>query len=154
MNIRNWNSGFTLIELVLGISILGILMLIGTWHWRGAENEQALSKDTLGLISIFEEARSLAVSSKSNSAFGVHMSSSTISVFQGDTYTGSNTIITNYNLNSLVQVYSINLNGGGNNVFFERLTGNTSQNGNIKLSLINDASSSSTVTILASGIVQ
>ena len=146
--------GFTLLELVVGIAILFILLLVGVWHWGSISREQALSKDRLTLMSLFEEARSLAVSSKSNSAYGINFSSTTAIVFQGNPYNGSNTVLNTYGLNNLVQISAVNLSGGGFNVYFERLTGNTGQSGSIKLSLINDANSSSTITILGSGIVQ
>jgi prepilin-type N-terminal cleavage/methylation domain-containing protein len=149
-----FSAGFTLLETLIALVIFSALLLIAVSHWSLLTKSQALSKDRLGAISMFEQARAMAVASKSNSGYGVNISSTTVTIFKGSVYNPSDSDNMFYNLNSLVQVYSISLAGGGSNVLFERLSGNTSQSGNIRISSISDPTSSTTVTIFTSGVVQ
>lgn len=141
-------------ELLVGIGILSILSTIALWHWSGYRGREALSKDRMAVLAMFEEARSLSIASKSNSSFGVHMSSTTVSVFPGETFDSGNSENINYSLNSSVEFYSIDLSFGGNDVIFKRLSGSVENFGTVKLFLLDDVNSSTTITILESGVVQ
>jgi prepilin-type N-terminal cleavage/methylation domain-containing protein len=147
-------SGFTLMELLVGIGILSILSTIAIWHWSGYRGREALSKDRMGVIAMFEEARSLSLASKSNSAFGVHMSSTTVSIFKGNIYDSGSSENINYSLNSSVEFYSINLTSGESDIIFKRLLGSAENSGTVKLFLLDEVNSSTTITILESGVVQ
>ena len=146
--------GVTILEILFSVAIFLILLSISISHWKGLASGEALFKDRAGVVSFFEQARSLSVSSKSNTTFGINISSTTVTLFKGSVYNPADSENKYYTFNSLVQAYSVVLNGGGYNVLFSRLSGNTSQYGTIRISLINNSNSSTTITILGSGVVQ
>jgi len=147
-------KGFTLLELLITIAILSIISALTLWHWSGYKGREALSKDKMGIMAFMEEARSLSVASKNNSEFGVHIASSTITLFEGSSYSAGAPENINYSMNSAVEIYSINLSNGGEDIVFNRLSGENSDFGNIILRLYNDSNASTTITILKSGVVQ
>jgi type II secretory pathway pseudopilin PulG len=139
--------GFSIIETLLVLAILAMIILISFASFPGFNSRQALDKDTYLVKATIEQARSLTLAGKNDSAYGVHFSSSSATVFPAPTYSAGNSANEVSNLMSKVQISAITLTGGGSDIIFERLTGNTTQDGTIKLSLRSDAQSSSTIAI-------
>lgn len=154
MKIKNFKPGFGLIELLISISILGILSLIGLWYFSRANGAEALKKDAQGVVAIISEARSLALSSRNASKYGVHLEEFQTVLFEGDIYSSGDLNNRYQKFNSRVHKLNHSLNSGGDDILFSRLTGETNNFGTVKLSLINDSVSSITITINNSGVVE
>lgn len=148
------NRGITLIEILVSISILIMLSLMGIWHFSKATDAEALRKDKQGLVAMLLEARSLALASKNAERYGVHIEEFQAVFFEGGSYVIGNVNNRYQPFNKSVHLLSASLNGGGSEVLFSRLTGETNNFGTITLSLINDPLSSTIVTINDSGMVQ
>jgi len=168
MKIKNWKLkikrglprgasakwGVTLLEVVVSMTILLILATIGMWYFMRARGDEALNKDRQGVVAILAEARALSLSSKNAIKYGVHVEGSEIILFEGDIYDAGDPDNKTHTLNSAVQISAHSLNGGGDEIIFKRLTGETDEFGVIQLSLINDALSSTTITINNLGVVE
>ncbi len=117
-------------------------------------SSKALDTEALRIVSELNMARSLTLSSMYAAQFGIRLASSSVTLFQGASYNAASATNTTSLLNSRVRISNINLSGGGLDVVFQRLTGKTSQSGDVTISLISNASSSKTITIYATGLVE
>ncbi len=148
------STGVTLVELLVTIGILLILSAVTIRTFHAMNSSKALDTEALRIVSELNEARSLTLSSKYADRYGVHFASSSVTLFQGATYIAGSATNTTALLNSLTHISSINLAGGGSDVVFQRLTGKTTHSGSVTISLLSDASTSKTVTIYATGLVE
>lgn len=146
-------KGFTLIEILTVIAILTIIFSMTFYFFNAMGRKEALGKDVAGLSSIIRNARLLSVASKDASPFGVHLENNKAILFEGSSYVagGENEKVVAFNGNVYISSYS--LNGGGSDILFTRLTGNTSNYGTITLSL-KDGSASTTITVLQTGVIK
>lgn len=148
------NDGFGLLELLISISIVGALSLIGLWYFTKATNAEALKQDVQGVIAIINEARSLSFASKNALKYGVHLEEFQTILFEGDTYVVGAPTNKYHIFNQRVHKISHSLNGGGDDIVFSRLTGETANFGTINIGIINNPLSSTTISVNASGVVQ
>lgn len=146
-------SGFSLIEILIVIGILGMLLSMSFYFFPAFGKRDALEKDVAGLVAMMREARSSSVLSKNASAFGVHLQENKAVLFEGDSYVsgGPNEEVMQFSKKVYLSSYSLNM--GGSDIVFDRLTGNTSNYGTVTLSL-KDNSTSTTITILETGVVK
>ena len=146
--------GFTLVELLVSIAILALLATLTYETFQKTNLSKALDTDALNVLSTLREARSLTLASKNASPWGVHLASSSVTLFQGTTYNagGATNVVTN--LSSQVNVSSITLSGGGSDVVFQRLSGEATESGNTTLSLLASSSVKRTITIYKTGVVE
>lgn len=139
-------KGFTLIEALIAIAILGILVLIAVGTLTVFRAQVDLGTTAQQIISTMQTARTQTLASESESQYGVHFETSKYVLFKGSTYDPASTTNKEYNLTS-AEIYQINLAGGGADVIFDRVRGTTSQNGNVRIRLIADTSRTETITI-------
>lgn len=147
-------KGFTLIELLIVIAIMTILVSILISSFSKLNQNQALDKDTKKTASLIEEARSRTLFSKNDSQYGVHFATTTATLFPGTSYSAGNSSNVVVDFNSNVNLYSIALTGNGNDIIFDRLTGNTSQPGVVTLSLTTSTSTKTYLTVSGTGLVE
>ncbi len=147
------SGGYTFIEMLITIAIVGILSATILSSISKIGGKQALDKSVLNAVSLLENARSSALSSKNAIEYSVHFTSSQMIFFVGTTYTSgvsTNVIVT---LDPKVTISAITLSGGGSNVTFERLTGATFESGTIKMQLVSNSATFKTISISATGII-
>jgi prepilin-type N-terminal cleavage/methylation domain-containing protein len=147
------NKGFTVLEIIIVITLMTLLMTFVVMSFKKFNSQQALNKATGVVVTVLNQARTLTLASKGNSQYGVHIDPTRIVLFTGASYSAANSSNIPITPNSLVSL-SYSLSGGGNNVIFQRLTGKTTQSGTITLTLIADASSTKSITIYGTGVVQ
>lgn len=145
--------GFTILEVLIAITILGIVSLIAILSFSGFRSGIAINTETEDILSILEEARILTTSSYLDSQYGVHFESNRLVLFKGTLFTEPNADNVVKNMQSNVTISSINLNGGGDDVLFERITGNTNEYGTVVLQNISNASTTRTINIYNNGII-
>jgi len=137
-------KGFTILEILFGIAILAIAITIVALSFSKINQSAALEKSVDTAISVFNEARSLTLASKSATSFGVRIESTELVLVP------TNTITT---FNNLVRVRNININGGST-VTFKRLTGATDNIGSFEIYLKDAPTVYRIVTITATGITE
>jgi len=148
------NNGFTLPEILFTIAILGIVITIVTFSFSGLNSQQALDKSADLVSSILDEARTLTLSSSSDSQYGVYLEASQVVLFRGDTYSSSDPANVTTAINPLVGIRDIIIAGGGASIVFNRLTGETDNTGTMEVYLLASSTNFHTITINATGIVE
>lgn len=155
MKIRGFifqKKGFTILEFLVSLSILTILAMIifsSVSTFRSNKGLQIVAEDILSLLN---EGRNDTLSAKDSYSYGVHFESSEITIFRGTIYSSSDTNNRSVVIDGSVEIASISLVGGGQNVLFQKLTGKTNQSGTIIIRLKSDNSKTKTITIEASGV--
>ena len=145
--------GASLVELLIVIGVIALLSATSYVTYKNMNVSKALDTDTLHVLAELQQARSLTLSSKNADVYGVHFAASDVTLFQGATYAaGAGTNIVT-SLNSAVTISSTTLAGGGSDVIFQRLTGETAQSGTVTLSLVASSSVKKTIQIYGTGIV-
>ncbi len=144
--------GFTAIEILIGIVVVVIIFSVAYGPLRSFRDAQVLASDTENLLSLLKEARSQTVFSKNSSQYGVHFESGRAVLFQGTVFGEPNANNKEFRLNSNLSISNWSLNGGGQDVVFERLTGKTGQFGTVTASLKNNPSKVKIITISETGI--
>lgn len=156
MKIMKNDRGFTFIELLIIISIIGLISLVTIPSLSKFKTEQALKNTTENVITLLNKAQSDSLSSINSNNYGVHFGSNYMVYFIGNTF--SNTDPNNKRSNfepgvSIPLINGINLNGGGSDVIFPRLTGNVIGYGTIVLQLTNKSSHQKIIKITKVGSV-
>lgn len=152
------NSGISFIEMIMVVAILVILISITApvfvFFQRGLEFNNNIEE----IISVLRIARNKALASEGSSQYGVYFdntgSTHQYILFKGESFASrDNSFDEIYNLSDNIEVYDIDLNGG-NEIVFDRITGNTSQPGDISLRLKTDLTKTKTIYIEDSGYVR
>jgi prepilin-type N-terminal cleavage/methylation domain-containing protein len=147
-------KGFTLIEILIAIAILVLLTYVIIGAFFSFNRNQALDKDVSKVTLALEEARQFTLFSKESSQYGIHFDPTEVILFKGSTYSSGDPENVSTKLNSLINISTINLLGGGNEVIFERLTGETNQSGTITLEDNNTPPKIKTITIEGTGLIK
>lgn len=153
---NKYKKGFTVLELLIVLGIIGLLVRIIIPGLASFRNNQILKNNTQDIVSLLNQARSDTLSSLNSTNYGVHIETSRVVYFVGSNFTEPNSSNVVYTLDSNLQIPSsggINLNGGGANVVFDRLTGDTNNYGTIVIRLSSDATKQRTITINKTGIL-
>lgn len=125
--------GFTLIELIIVLAITAVLAAITIASFAPLNRRTDLNGNAQNIVSILNSARSKTVSSESASQWGAHFESDKYALFKGATYSASDPDTKIYTLPSSLEISTIALNGGGANAIFDRVTGKTSNYGQITI---------------------
>lgn len=144
--------GVTLIEIVIVIAIFAAFSGAVFIAYKRFNSYHSLDKSRDELVSLLEEARTLTLSSKENSQYGVHIDATEAILFTGDTFMPG--AIENVAISyGQTVTATATLAGGGANVIFERLSGRTANEGNITLSSAS-ATTTKSIIIYPSGLVE
>ena len=151
---RAKSRGLTIIEILVAVSIIALVVTIITVSFSRLNSSQALEKSADLVVSILNEARSLTLSSKGDSQYGVYFEDSQATLFKGAIYSPADPDNVITKPHALVEFGEITLSGGGTSIIFKRLTGNTDQTGTIKVFLKSSPVTFRIITISATGIVE
>ena len=136
--------------------VLGILALIAGISmsaFSNVKNSQALDRDTDAIVATLRQARSQTLVSLNSTNYGVHFASSQFTLFAGGTYSANASGNQVFNMTGSDTIVTISLAGGGNDIIFNRLSGETAQNGTITVSS-SSAGRSRAVTIYKTGLIE
>lgn len=149
--IKQGDSGFTIIELLISFAIISVIAAITIVSYGALKSRADLNGNAQNIISILNVARSKTTASEGPSQWGAHFETSLFALFKGATYNVSDSYTKIYNLPSSLELVNISLYGGGANVVFDRITGQTQNDGSITLRKISEPSSLVNITIEQSG---
>jgi prepilin-type N-terminal cleavage/methylation domain-containing protein len=125
-------KGFTVLELLIVIAIIGLLASAITLSFRGITGRETLEKNAQTALSVFAKARFNALNGKAASAYGVQIASSSLTIFPGSSYSAGATSNEVVSLSG-VTLDSVSLSGGGTAVTFSMLAGTTSKSGTFRM---------------------
>ena len=145
--------GFTFLEIIIFLSIAVFLMVIIAVSFSSFHNNQELNTIVQKTTILINLARSKTLSSEGFSQYGVHFETSRVVLFRGVIFEESNSDNSVTTMPPLIEISNINLNGGGNNLIFQKLTGKTENYGTITLRIKSDTSKTKIIDIKTTGIV-
>ena len=148
-----YNKGFSFIEILVVIAVLAIIVLIVAAGLSSFYKSQTLNSAVNQVISLINQARSKTLSSEDASQYGLHFETSRIILFKGGSFIEFSPDNKEFVLPASVEIYDLFLNGGGSDLVFQRLTGQTDEDGTISLRLKAGASKTKIITIEPSGII-
>lgn len=126
-------KGFTLIEVVISVSILALLGVVATVTFFGSQRDTDFSAVAQKVVATLREAQTRSMSGEQTSTWGVNFSTSTptgnfFSLFHGTSYASATATTTTY-IPANLRFSNITFNGGGFETRFDRVTGKTNQYG-------------------------
>lgn len=145
-------KGFTLIEILVIVGIIFLLAVIGFSGFVVFSEMESINSSIDLIISALHSARTQTLSSKQADQYGVHFENNKIVIFKGTAYNPSDPSNKEKPISSKVEISSISLAGGGQEVIFNRFSGNTAQPGTVTVHSKRDPSKTKTIAILPSGI--
>ena len=147
-------SGITLLEILVALAIIAVLATIIFSVFHNFSDSASINSAAEAGITALSDARSRTLSSKNASQYGVHFASSSLVIFKGAVYSALGQDNEEKLLPAGTEISVINLAGGGVNVAFKRLTGETDSYGTTTFRLINKPTATRDVVILSSGAVK
>lgn len=145
------SKGFSLVELLLALSIVAIVAVVGVTSLSNFNTEKALSLEAGKVVSLLVKARSLTLSAKGGDVYGVHFDTDKAVLFKGTSYVAGTAGNQAQPVNSAVRISATVLAGGGAEVLFKKLSGTTTQSGTVTLASVKNGSLTKVVTISVTG---
>jgi len=147
------NFGITFFELLIVVGILAILTVMAFPAFQLFRGESDLNEATEESINSLRLAQNKTLASEGASNYGVHFESDKFVLFKGVNYDHLAPDNDVHNLRKPLEIYEINLAGGGSEIVFDRVLGTTAQFGSVSLRLKADISKTRTIYIENSGQV-
>lgn len=144
--------GLSLIEILIVIAIMLILATMLGTMLSSFNSVQQLRVGVNTAASVFERARNLSLVGEGGVAHGVHIGSTTLTLFEGSTYDANSASNETVGLMGSLEVAAVTL-AGGLDVIFAPLAGTTTNTGTLVFQVGSDSSRQRTVTISGSGVV-
>ena len=150
MNIKKQSfiAGFTIIEMLIVLSISAMLISLVISSFGKVGGSEALDTTTVSVVSVLNGARSLAISSKDASSYGVRILNNKLISFK-NIYGTENKETTISNLVTISTSAGI-----GNDIIFNNVSGNTNASGTITITVLNDQLKKNTIRIYSTGIIE
>ena len=137
-------QGFTIIEILVVVTIIIILAAIAIPYGSIFLAQNQLQDSTLNIIDSLRRTQSRAMSGMGEETWGIHFTNTSYTLFQGSSYDPVDPDNEVNDLSNVVRISSISLNGGGDDVIFNRVFGDTNNFGMI---VLDDQNSDSQATI-------
>ncbi len=147
--------GFSLVEILIVLAILAFAMVMAIFSFDSFFKQQAYIAEVNEMHRNIVEQRTRAISSLSNSDYGVMIASSSLVLFTGSNYVPADS--SNESIALLQSQATSSLSYGGvatTSVSFAKRTGVPSATGTIDLYPVSADSSTTTIIIYASGLIE
>ncbi|MES3005074.1 MAG: GspH/FimT family protein [Patescibacteria group bacterium] len=153
INKKEKTSGFSLMEVLVVLGVLALVVSIVFSGFNSFSKTKSVGSDAETIVEILRQARNETIASKNSSAYGVHFSGNTMTIFVGPTYSAGAATNRVISLPSNNTSLTLSLTGGVSYVLFAKISGETNQNGTITVSS-SGVTGTKTVTIYKTGIVE
>lgn len=144
-------KGFTLIEVIIAMAVAVAVGSIAFVGYRSMSAGSELKTAAFKAVDILNLARQRTLASLAASNYGVHFEQGQFILFKGAIYDPLDPDNIFYPLTDSLEISEIVLNGGGSEVVFNRITGETANTGTVKIQVQDDSSRFKTVEVLSSG---
>lgn len=138
-------AGFTLIEVLLSVALIGLIAGIGAVVFQQLQNRNDLDVAVAAIASSDRRAQALSRAADGDTTWGVRVNAGAITLFQGASFVSRNTA-----LDEVTTMSSAISPSGFQEVVFSKLTGLPQATGTLTLSGPND---SRTITLNAQGTI-
>lgn len=144
-------SGFTLIELLVVLAIAAVLCAVTVAGFNAFLGAEAVDKDVEAIVAVLREAREQTVSSEGASQYGVFISSTSTTLFSGDTYSPTASGNKRVYLSGRT---TLSTSITASTTIFQRLTGQASRAGTITVTQKTNPSKTKVITVYATGLIE
>ena len=151
---KNLVWGFTVLEILIVISVLLIIISIVVSPFSSFRNRSILNTEIENIITLLSEARSNTMASLDDSEYGVHFEANRMVLFKGNLFTEPDPNNKEIIFDQTVYVSNILLTGGGVNVIVNRLIGKTDENGTITIAVTEDPTTNNVIHIYSTGSME
>lgn len=141
-------KAFSIVEILIVISIVAILTSMTFYFFNNIGSNQSLDTTTVSVISILDEAKSNAISSKDASNYGVRIFNDKLVSFKNNYGTDNKEFV----ISKLLIVSTST--GIGSDIIFTNLYGDTNASGTITISILDDLSDSDVIRVYKTGIIE
>lgn len=143
-------KGFSLLEFIGMFAVLLVIaaIVVGGFLTFKRGSELTLAKEHA--LSQLREAKARTLASRDNAAWGAHVETDRVILFK-ESYNAGNPENETIIISESAEISAVALAGGGNDVIFKRLTGETDHNGTITIRLKNDPTQTRAVIIESNG---
>jgi len=142
------NKGFTVIEILITLAIIMMLVAIVVPSFSRVGGSEALDTSAVTIMSVLNAAKSMAVSSKDASDYGVRIFNNKLISFENSYGNNNNEV----DISNLVTISTST--GIGTDVIFNNVSGSTSASGTIQITVLSDSSKNSTIRIYNTGLIE
>ncbi len=139
-------------EIMVVIGILATISFIVFAFFNNYRKVQGIRQDGELIESLLYNARNDTLSSKSAYEYGVHFASSSVVVFQGNTYVSATSTNKTFSLTSGVVVSGLSLGAGVVDIVFNKLSGEPSRSGTITLT--STSGGVKVITVYPTGLIE
>ena len=130
---QGFTFGFTLIEVLLTVALLGVISGIGTPVYQSFQNRNDLNIAAQTVVQSARRAQLLSQSQSGDSSWGIYIATSTVTVFRGSSYDAREV-----SLDEDVLISSSIVISGTDEYIFSKLSGEPSSIGTTTLTSLND----------------
>ncbi len=145
---KKLSIGFSLVELLIVIAILGVITSIVISSFGQAGGTEALNTSAISAISVLNGAKSMAISSKDASKYGVRIFNNKFVTFK-NSYGTENQETVFSNLIAISTSTGINTD-----IIFNNVSGSTSASGTITFTVLSNPSKTNIIRIYSTGIIE
>ena len=151
------HNGFTLVELLITVTIVIVIAAIGSMNLLGYTQRQNLNFTAQEIISVLRNAQNSSISQEGSLRWGVDFEnpasgSDFYDLFKGATY-ADGAVVARNTLHSGIQ-FDIPASGASSTIIFAPATGLPDASTTIRISLVSNSTVSSTITVNANGEIQ
>ncbi len=149
-------GGLSIIEVLMVVFMVGVIVSIGFNSYVGWQKQVRLINTKEEIKSVLVRAQQQATSAMGNKSWGIHLATTSYSLFSGDFYDQDNPSNQVWDLQgievlSASTTFSNGAGGRGSDVIFYKFTGLTVNTGTIDLLVSSDPNSTTTINVSASG---
>ena len=145
-------KGFSLIELVVVVAVIGILSAIVVNSFRSAQVTKAQEQITQGLIASLDKQKADTQAGKGGSNYGIKFNTDSYVLYKGKTYSDSSPLNQAVPVNSDF-ILSNTVNATSDALYFSKVYGEASENATITVSHITGKVSPQLIIIEKSGTI-
>lgn len=159
MILNKQRAGFTALEVVITILILGILATLGQGSYAVWQKKVNIHNATEELKSSLVQAQQKAAASADGKSWGVHLEADRYTLFAGDIYSVNNPtnvvkILVGLTILNPTMSLSDGTSGYSPDVVFFKFTGQTVNSGTITLQVSADPTIQRSISISNLGVIQ
>ena len=152
-SIKFYKRGFTLLEMLVVIAVIGIMVAVVFSSFSKMKENQVLKNAGEDIISTVNKARTQTLAQLNGLQYGVHFQANGVIIFRGAIFNSSDSNNQITSITSPAVISTITLTGGAVNLYFNKLSGTPNVSGSVIVSSTATPSLTKTITISATGAV-
>jgi prepilin-type N-terminal cleavage/methylation domain-containing protein len=145
-------KGFSLIEIIFSIAIIGILSAMVTNSFRTAQIRKQEQGIVQGIVADLEKQKTDTQTGKAGSQYGVKFNPSNYVMFTGTSYATTSASNRTVNIDSQFQL-SETIANSQNIIYFSKINGNANETATITVSHISNRVTPLLLTVQTSGAI-